>query len=260
MKILVQVKTSTPDPRMALMHKNAAPRFNKLRETVRAGSGIDFLAKCGDVLRPANFVSSKDGVANRSWHKTGRAFDYDQTSKALVIVSEIIGGKQFFRTWLICADQTGKQGVKKHLRDYRGGSTNSFVFDFSSAAAAAGFKRIPAWSGWQKNYNRREFWHYQFDEGLTWQAAMNQLKGGSVPASQLAIEAKIIGLNDRDSNTGGMVTKIQTILHQMALLPTSEIDGVFGHITKGTVKLFQESKGIPADGLVGPETRKLLGL
>jgi len=30
------------------------------------------------------------------------------------------------------------------------------------------------WTGWQ-HYNRRQFWHYQFDEGLTWQAAMEQI-------------------------------------------------------------------------------------
>ena len=43
------------------------------------------------------------------------------------------------------------------------------------AAESNGFHRIPAWTGWQKHYNRREFWHYQFDEGLTWEAAMKQL-------------------------------------------------------------------------------------
>jgi hypothetical protein len=173
MGILTKVNTKAGDPRM---HPDAAERFNKLRELVKKGSGIDFLALCGDVLRPANFKTSKDGVATRSWHKTGRAFDYDQTSKALIIVSEPRNGRQYFRTYLRCADQTGKLGVRKTLRDYRGGSSNSYVFDFTAAAEALGFKRIPAWTGWQKNYNRREFWHYQFDEGLTWDAAMAQLK------------------------------------------------------------------------------------
>lgn len=260
MSILVSVKTSTPDPRMALMHPNAASRFNKLRDAVRLGSGVDFLAKCGDVLRSAGFVSNKDGVANRSWHKTGRAFDYDQESKSLLIQSEIIGGKQYFRTFLLCADQSGKLGSLKTVRDMRRFAKTAYVFDFTDAAAHYGFERIPAWKGWERNYNRREFWHYQYDEGLTWQAAINQLKGSSVASSQMAADAKIIGLNDRDSNTRGLVTKIQMVLHQMALLPTGEIDGVFGHITKGTVAMFQRSKGIAADGLVGPQTRKLLGL
>lgn len=172
MSVLVKISTKAGDARM---RPAAAAKFEELRKKVAAGSGIDFLAVCGDVLRPANFKSSKDGVADRSWHKTGRAFDYDQTSKALIIVSEPRNGKQYFRTYLRCADQSGKLGVKKTLRDYRGGSTNSYVFDFTAAAEALGFKRIPAWTGWQTHYNRREFWHYQFDEGLSWDVAMRQL-------------------------------------------------------------------------------------
>src|SRR4051794_28880126 len=128
---LVKVETDAPT---AVMHRNAAAGFTKLREIVRASTGIDFLARCGDVFRPASFVSGKDGVANRSWHKTGRAFDYDQSHKSLIIVSEIIAGKQYFRTYLLCSDQTGKQGFKRHLRDYRGGSSNAWVFDFTAAA------------------------------------------------------------------------------------------------------------------------------
>lgn len=260
MSILHRVNTSTPDPRMAVMHKDAAPLFNALREIVLKGSGVDFLARCGDVLRSANFVSTKDGVANRSWHKTGRAFDYDQESKSLLIESEMLGPKQYFRTFLICSDQSGLLGQKRYVVDIRRFARKAYVFDFTAAAASVGFKRIPAWRGWQSHYNRREFWHYQFDDGLTWQAAMNQLKGGSVAVSVKAATDRIVGLNDRDSNTGGMVTKIQTVLHQMALLPHAEIDGIFGAITFGTLKMFQKTKGVPADGIAGPQTLKLLGL
>ena len=176
---LVKISASAPTP---MMHPAAAAVFEKLRVIVREGSGIDFLAKCGDVLRPADFTSTKDGVATRSWHKTGRAFDYDQTNKSLVIVSEPKAGKQFFRTWLYCKPQDGSKGVKKTVRDYRGGSASGYLFDFTAAAEGLGFKRIPAWTGWQTHYNRREFWHYQFDDGLTWQAAMAQItpqKNGS---------------------------------------------------------------------------------
>ena len=45
-------------------------------------------------------------VAYRSNHKTGRAFDYDQTSTAIVIVLEPRNGKTFFRTYLKCAKQS----------------------------------------------------------------------------------------------------------------------------------------------------------
>jgi len=170
---LVKIQADAPQP---YMHPKAAAAFDRLRAAVRQGSGTDFLARCGDVHRPANFHSTKDGVADRSWHKTGRAFDYDQTSTRLVIVLEPKSGKQFFRTYLYCKKQDGSMGVKKTVRDYRGGSASGYLFDFTAAAEAVGFKRIPAWTGWQRHYNRREFWHYQFDEGLSWDAAMAEIR------------------------------------------------------------------------------------
>ncbi|MGI9036679.1 MAG: peptidoglycan-binding domain-containing protein [Pyrinomonadaceae bacterium] len=246
MSNLVQMNVIAPTP---VMIAAAAEKFNQLRSVVIAGAGFDFLAKCGDMFRPANFTSTKDGVANRSWHKTGRTFDYDQTSNSLVIVSEPAGGKQFFRTFLICAKQDGTLGEKKTLRDIRSYNKTAFVFDFTAAAERIGFHRIPAWSGWESHYNRREFWHYQFDEGLTWDAAMLQLQGKSRPAAE-----KVLGLNDRSDD----VRAAQSKLADLNLLPHNQVDGVFGAFTKAAVIAFQKSKGLAADGLVGPETKKQL--
>lgn len=250
-EILVPVKTKTPNPAMAKMRPEAARRFNKLREQVYIESGVDFLAICGDVLRPANFKSNKDGVAMRSWHKTGRAFDYDQNSSAIVLVSEIRGGRQYFRTYLKCARQDGAFGVKKTVKDKRGYSVTAYLYDFTAAAEAIGFERIPAWNGWQRSYNRQEFWHYQFDEGLTWDAAMLQLRGKARPTTD-----EVLGLNDR----GESVRVVQLKLADLGELPKSEVDGVFGAKTKSAVAAFQRKNSLEADGLVGPATRaKLFG-
>ena len=249
MSVLVKISAAAPTP---MMHRAAAEAFERLRREVREGAGFDFLAKLGDALRPANYVSNKDGVANRSWHKTGRAFDYDQTCRRLILVSEPRSGKQYFRTYLLCSDQSGRIGVKKTLRDYRGGSASGYVFDFTAAAERLGFKRIPAWSGWLRNYNRREFWHYQLDEGLTWSAAMAQLRS----ADTLVRTAKVFGLNDR----GSEVKKIQKRLSELGFLPATEVDGIFGAKTKTAVRSFQASKALSADGLVGPATLKALGI
>jgi hypothetical protein len=246
---LVKVETDAPQ---AWMHRSAAAAFNQLRSVVRQESGVDFLARCGDIFRDAGFVSGKDGVANRSWHKTGRAFDYDQSSKALIIVSEVAAGKQFFRTYLLCSDQTGRLGVKRHLRDVRGGSSDSYVFDFTAAAQAQKFSRIPAWSGWQTHYNRREFWHYEMREGLSWAAAMAQISGSSQESVDTA--KTLYGLNDK----GLGVSRIQTALVKQKLLPASGVTGIFDLTTKDAVAKFQSLHKLAADGLVGPVTRAAL--
>ncbi len=248
--ILVNVPVKAPTP---VMHRDAAAAYAKLRQAVIEGSGVDFLAVCGDIFRPASFRSSKDGVAMRSWHKTGRAFDYDQASFAFLLTSEIKGGKQYFRTYLKCADQSGKQGVKTQVKDFfRKNTFSGYVFDFTAAAESVGFSRVPAWNGWQSHYNRREFWHYQYSpNGLTWDAAMLQLKGKARPATDT-----VVGKNDR----GAEVLAIQKKLVALGLLPENEADGVFGAVTAGAVAVFQKQKGLAADGLVGKDTRAKLGL
>lgn len=246
--ILVKIDVDAPMPEM---HPDAAARFNVLRDVVRNNAGFDFLAICGDISRPANFKSSKDGVANRSWHKSGRALDFNQDCKNLVIVSEPKNGKQFFRTYLKCAKQDGSLGKYLKVKDYRGAVVTAYLTDFTDAAEEIGFKRIPAWNGWQKNYNRREFWHYQFDEGLTWDAAMMQLRGKTASQSR-----QILGINDR----GEAVKKIQSALNRLGLLPSDEIDGVFGGKTRAAVIIYQKIHNLDADGLVGEATRTALKL
>ncbi len=232
------------------MHRDAAAAFHLMRVEVIAEAGFDFFALCGDIKRDASLVSTKDGVAFRSWHKTGRAVDYDQTSKYLVIVSEPTGGKQYFRTYLKCAKQDGSLGTKRKLRDMRGYDVNVYVIDLTAIAEKHQFKRIPAWDGWRKNYNRREFWHYQYNpQNLTWDAAMLELRGKVRPAADM-----VLGLNDR----GDAVRAVQAKLASKKLLPQSEVDGVFGAKTKAAVIKFQSANGLSVDGLVGPATRAKL--
>ena len=252
---VVPISTAAP---MSQMVKPAAKAFEKLREIVRLGCGHDFLAKCADVMRPANFTSQKKGVADRSWHKTGRAFDHDQTADYLVVVSEPHDGKQYFRTYLKCT--AAVECTKRTVHDYRGYAVTASLYDFTAAAEGLGFHRIPAWRGWEHAYNLREFWHYQFDEGMSWDAAMRMLKAnnGDAITQARSSPAAIIGLNDRDQNAFGIVTKIQTALALAGLLPTSEIDGVFGDKTRNAVQAFQRLHGLEPDGIVGPKTFELL--
>lgn len=246
------------------MRPAVAEVYARLRKVVLDGSGIDFLAKCGDVFREPSMVSSKPGVANRSWHKTGRTFDYDQSSSAIVIVSEPRNGKQFWRTYLKCAKQDGSQGVRLTKKDGRGQTVSAYLFDFTEAAEKLGFHRIPSWSGWSwkgSHYNYLEFWHYQYDEGLTWDAAIAQLRnvvrdhkiGQPIGPTQGHPDI-VVGLNDR----GAAVRSIQLRLVELKLLARNEVDGIYGAKTKAAVLAFQKRNGLSADGLVGPLTREKL--
>lgn len=61
-------------------------------------------------------------------------------------------------------------------------------------------------------------------------------------------------LNDR----GEGVNLIQTRLAVLGFLDHGNVDGIFGKETQAAVKKFQASKGLTADGIVGPNTRLAL--
>lgn len=58
-------------------------------------------------------------------------------------------------------------------------------------------------------------------------------------------------------NYGAEVIALQKQLAELGL-PVGTVDGNFGSKTEGVVKSFQASKGIKADGVVGPDTRAAL--
>jgi hypothetical protein len=250
MENLIPISAKAPK---ALMNRRVAGDFEQLRHNVYEKSGHDFLGTLGDVYRDPGFQSKKDGVAYRSNHKTGRAFDYNQDDKNLIIQKAPVGNKMYFRTYLKAAKQDGSLGVKKKIKDIRGHEYEGYVVDFTEEAEKLGFERIPAWNGWQTSYNRQEFWHYQKmkEEGktLTWDDAMLQLIGKRRPPT-----LQVYGLNDR----GPGVLAIQTRLAEEGLLPNIEIDGIFGPKTFEAVKRFQRLHNLEPDGLVGPNTRKEL--
>jgi murein L,D-transpeptidase YcbB/YkuD len=240
--------------------------FRQLKKAVLQGAGFDYLAVCADVMRSKNFKSSKIGVANRSRHKCGDAFDADQSVRALVIVSEPHGIQQFFRMWLRCAKQDGTLGIQTTLKDIRGATVKGWYFDFTAAAERLGWQRIPAWKGWGlkgSNYNKMEFWHYQITEGLSFDEAMDYLYN---PLSKVITDSRkpnperIIGLNDRGSAVRNLQEKLSKLKdkNKQPYLPRNEIDGVYGKITQTAVKRLQEDYGLDSDGLVGPNTRALI--
>lgn len=214
---------------MPYMHPEAAKKFRELREVVKLATGFDFLAVCGDVLRTKDFHTTKVGVAEKSWHKTGRAFDYNQGDPRLIVEREDKGGRTYFRTYL-----KAKSGKK---------------WDFTAAAERLGWQRIPAWTGWHSSWNKREFWHYQYNpQSLTWDEAMRQIYP---PATS---SRPVLKLN----STGKDVRDMQTALVMLRYLRASEVDGQFGPHTKAALEQFQEDAELKVDGICGPGTWAIL--
>jgi len=158
-------------PMPYLRQGNPAKQFEALRQVVMAGAGFDFLAKCGDMFRPRAAKFSKPGVSFLSRHKAGDAFDYNQEDPRVLIVREQVGGSTYWRTYLTCQKQDGTQGVKTTLRTDNAGRVSAYVFDFTAVAEKLGWERIPALAGWQREPNKKEFWHYEMTEGLSFDFA-----------------------------------------------------------------------------------------
>jgi murein L,D-transpeptidase YcbB/YkuD len=146
--------------------------------------------------------------------------------------------------------------VFRNLQDYRGGKCSGYYCDFTDAAESVGFKRISARSGWQRNYNRREFWHYEYNpNNLTWDEAMAEIKGNSpLPQKPKPTLERIISLNDKSDT----VHIEQTRLAKLRFLPKSEFDGVFGVKTKQAIISFQKQYGLDIDGYIGSQIRAKL--
>ncbi|HEX3000647.1 MAG TPA: spore cortex-lytic enzyme [Armatimonadota bacterium] len=73
-----------------------------------------------------------------------------------------------------------------------------------------------------------------------------------------AVDAAVPALS-RQGSQGNEVTEIQNKLNELGY-NVGTADGVFGAKTAQAVKQFQRDKGIKADGIVGPQTLKALGL
>lgn len=157
-----------------------ADSFRALRAKVKSDVGFDFLNEFGDMMRAKNFKppAGKLGVATKSRHQCGDAFDYNQSSPQLAVVREDVGDRTYFRTYLKCSAQDGSQGVKRTVTTYSGKKVTGFLYDFTEVAGSFGWHRIPAHNGWKttgNGYNKMEFWHYQNTEGKSWEDVMKFL-------------------------------------------------------------------------------------
>lgn len=59
---------------------------------------------------------------------------------------------------------------------------------------------------------------------------------------------------------GGDISKVQQALVNAGFLAATQVNGVYDSITQVAVKNFQDKNGLGKDGIVGAQTRRLLGL
>lgn len=244
-----------------------AEMFVALREKVKREAGFDFLNLFGDMMRPRNLAATPgSGVAQNSRHKCGDAFDYNQGHTSLALVTEPREGRMYWRTFLLCAKQDGSQG--ESLRISNGqilapvqGGAPKFYYDFTMAAEALGWHRIPAHPNWQAKWKRREYWHYQNIEGYTFDEAMTILYGNAalVPPRPRFPTVNPGQKDDTGVNVLKDVRQIQAQLYLLKLLaPRTEVDGVYGGKTETAVRTFQQKEGLPVTGIADGATRKRL--
>ena len=149
------------DAPLPFLRKEAAERFNALRNAVNEGAGFDFLARCGDMFRVGNAKALKLGTAFNSRHKKGEAFDYNQEDPRVLLVRESGLNGLRWRTYLLCERQDGSLCTKADLYTDNAGFVSGYVFDLTAAAEQLGWERIHAQQGWEREPTKKEFWHYQ---------------------------------------------------------------------------------------------------
>jgi len=97
--------------------------------------------------------------------------------------------------------------------------------------------------------------------GLSQKSALPSIPASPVPPSPMPTPGGTTPLRPtlRNGSRGQAVIDLQTRLNR-AMIPLA-IDGRFGHRTEAAVKAFQQAMGLKMDGIVGPQTwRLLLGL
>jgi len=130
------------------MNPDAASSLTKVKEEVIRRTGRDIFNSLGEILRNPNFVSDNPGVAYKSWHKAGRAIDFNQNLKNATNFKVEPEGNKF--------------------RIIMQGYNNENV-DLTEIMERNGWFRIPA------NEGVEEWWHYQYHpDNISWENAMFQ--------------------------------------------------------------------------------------
>ncbi|MFY0529348.1 peptidoglycan-binding domain-containing protein [Archangium gephyra] len=157
------------------LRQDAAEAWETIVEGVtKAGGTLE--GAYGDTTRVLQ-KTTKSGTSRYSFHYCGRAVDINQAlgggkGQRYYAVQETVDQHTYWRIYCKTSLQDGTQGtkftkgqVKCHLF-----ATNKqydipagYYIDLTEMIESAGtFERIKAQSGWEKTYNKTEWWHFQY--------------------------------------------------------------------------------------------------
>ncbi|HKG15257.1 MAG TPA: DUF4157 domain-containing protein [Pyrinomonadaceae bacterium] len=157
--------------------------FQDASKIVKDETGVDLTLKPGDTTRRLSSKTEKVGADNFSWHKTGRAIDINQSHKWL-IVKELAGDRVQFRIYLektsTAPGKYDRTFPKEPKPDFQHNPFRKKVYektfvDVTQALTDEGFSRIPAQKGWEKSYNKQEWWHYEKRDGKNMYEALQDV-------------------------------------------------------------------------------------
>jgi len=175
--------------------------FQGLREAVRERTGYDFLGELSDMWRTPEFDNETSDYG--SWHKAGRAVDllWDywgaDNMPLLEVAPEVMGGETYWRLYLRCREQDGRQGQPLTVQTWdlsyqaraveapdTGGHFKEaipygYYVDLTGLAREQGWERISSYDRpdfhWHWNFLALEYWHLQQRGNQSWYAAMEEV-------------------------------------------------------------------------------------
>jgi hypothetical protein len=131
----------------------------------------------GDTLRPLR-KTTKSGTSKHSFHYCGRAVDITQSlsdwgdARRYYVAKDAAGTDMYWRIWCKAEKQDGTQGEKvaKNAKDWWDFSDKKarkipegYYVDLTTLIESTDkFERIKAQSNWESDYNKSEWWHFQY--------------------------------------------------------------------------------------------------
>ncbi len=198
-----------PDVPNGLLTEKVADSFVRLREAVRAQTGLDYLGGTVDLwwaIQGSDRHVPDPGQSPQNWHFAGRSFDIDRNliysnsadvpPSIEVVREDDPSGSTFWRVYLRVAAnlQGGSLGEPLRRRPWdfasrtsqdpqafenggrpKGTIPNGYYVDLTALAADYGWARIPADRAWRALASGLLYWEFDRRDGLAWNDAMLEI-------------------------------------------------------------------------------------